>query len=300
MPDDDSYQPNAIDGGANGADGDAISETATPTDASVGRAGDAAYDVEAPARADVTAGIANKVEYTLSIEEAQNRIAHAHRKVPAVRSMQRYCDEGKLLAIQIPVTYDNRTHAKPWFINEDSLTKFIATMPRVILGDADDAVVVAATPKKRSGDANRKTGESLATLSSPKVEQDQKADVAPIEVDRDAREVTPSSPAQVQVPQSISLSTILLENARLEERISGRDDVITQKDIQISELKDDKIWLREEVRENRSIRHDVKEISSELLQTIKEMAGVPKLAQQPAVPTQVPFREEREQQEEKN
>lgn len=58
---------------------------------------------------------------------------------------------------------------------------------------------------------------------------------------------------------------MLIENARLLAEVEGRDAII-------EELKEDRNFLREEVREGRRTRDDVKNIAERMLDTLKTMA----------------------------
>src|SRR5262249_11478198 len=78
---------------------------------------------------DVAAAISDKITYSVIIEEAQERFAHLHRKVPSVRSLQRYCDEGLIVAIRTPVIYEDGSHGNPWFLNAESLEAYIKRQP---------------------------------------------------------------------------------------------------------------------------------------------------------------------------
>ena len=105
--------------------------------------------------ADVGAAIADKIIYTLTVEDAQEQFAAAHREVPSIRSLQRYCEEEKIKGVRTPVSYSNGTHGSPWFINESSLNAFIQTQPMVVLGAASDAKnEQLATPDREVGGAS--------------------------------------------------------------------------------------------------------------------------------------------------
>ena len=62
-----------------------------------------------------------------------------------------------------------------------------------------------------------------------------------------------------------SLAEVLIENARLVAQVEGKDAIIT-------ELKENSSFLREEVREARRTRDDVKNIAERMLDTLKTMA----------------------------
>ncbi len=73
------------------------------------------------------------------------------------------------------------------------------------------------------------------------------------------------------------LADVLIENAKLLATIEGRDKVINGKDETITELKDDRSFLRDEVREARQQRQDVKEIASRMLDAMQTIAIAGKL-----------------------
>lgn len=62
-----------------------------------------------------------------------------------------------------------------------------------------------------------------------------------------------------------TLAEVLIENARLLAQVEGRDAII-------GEFKEDRSFLREEVREARRTRDDVKNIAERMLDTLKTMA----------------------------
>jgi hypothetical protein len=62
-----------------------------------------------------------------------------------------------------------------------------------------------------------------------------------------------------------TIAEVLIENARLLAQVEGKDAIIV-------ELKEDRTFLREEVREGRRSRDDVKGIAERMLDTLKTMA----------------------------
>ena len=70
---------------------------------------------------------------------------------------------------------------------------------------------------------------------------------------------------------------MLIENAKLLATIEGKDQVIHGKDETIAELKDDRGFLRDEVREAREQRKDVKDIASRMLDAMQTIAIAGKL-----------------------
>lgn len=70
---------------------------------------------------------------------------------------------------------------------------------------------------------------------------------------------------------------MLIENAKLLATIEGKEQALLGKDETIAELKDDRSFLRDEVREARQQRQDVKEIASRMLDAMQTIAIAGKL-----------------------
>lgn len=184
------------------------------------------------------AALADDLEYTLTAGQALERFAAARRKVPSLRTMQRYCIEGRVSAQKIRTTY-----GAEWLINEASLTALIEAEPVIaaVAGDAAAAIsATAATPVAQS-----------SLFVAP--------DTAANGGAGDAGDDSLASGERRR------LSDVLIANAKLLAEVEGRDAMI-------AELKEDRNFLREEVREARKTRDDVKNISERMLDTLKTMA----------------------------
>ena len=184
--------------------------------------------------------LADDLEYTLTVGQALERIAAARRKTPSGRSIQRYCDEGHLAAKKIRTIFGSE-----WLINETSLAKFIEAEP-IVTGDASDA-----------------TGSDMTTSASPTPQplRIQEPDTIDNGVASDAMRPPMATPKG----ETRTIAEVLIENARLLAQVEGKDAII-------NELKEDRTFLREEVREGRRTRDDVKNIAERMLDTLKTMA----------------------------
>ena len=184
--------------------------------------------------------LADDLEYTLTVGQALERMIASGRNAPSPRSIQRYCIEGRLAAQKIRTTFGSE-----WLINESSLAHLIETEP-VVIGTAGDArttnVAAPASP----------------THTEPR-------SLAP---DTNANSVASAAEYPLMAApegERRTVAEVLIENARLLAEVEGRDAIIT-------ELRDDKNFLREEVRAARSTREDVKNIAERMLDTLKTMA----------------------------
>ena len=180
------------------------------------------------------AALDDGIKYTLTAEQALEAMAKAGRKVPSLRSLQRHCDENILRATKIKTTY-----GQEWLINEASLARYIERQPQLEISVAGDAKLTSpANPSSKSAN-----------------------DTDAIGVAGDAM----TSPLHVPAGERRSVAEVLIENAKLLAQSEGKDELIT-------ELKDDKGFLREEVREARKQRADIKEIAEKMLTTFQNIA----------------------------
>ena len=195
--------------------------------------------------AEVSAALAHNLKYTLTAGEALQRFADLKRKVPSLRSIQRYCGDQAIAAEKIRTTYGSE-----WLLNEASLDTFIRAQPVVELGDA--------------GVAN------LADTLAPPL------NIAPATNDNGDAGVAMTIPVSVREGERRSLAEVLMENARLLATLEGKQELIVEIERRtadtIAELRDDRGFLREEVREARQQRGDIKEIANRMLETLENMA----------------------------
>ena len=184
--------------------------------------------------------LADDLQYTLTVGQTLERFVAARRKVPSERSVQRYCIDGQLAAQKIRTTYGSE-----WLINETSLEKLIAAQPEI------------------STVASVATTTDMAPTPSPIIEKPLiiKSDTTATGGASDAVVTTMAAPEG----ERRSIAEVLIENARLFAQVEGKDAII-------EELKEDKNFLREEVREARKTRDDVKNIAERMLDTLKTMA----------------------------
>ena len=188
------------------------------------------------------AALANDLAYTLTVGQARELFIQNGRKVPAERTLQNYCIEETIAAQKIRTTY-----GAEWLINETSLRAHIQRQP--IITAASLATHDDATPSNHAP--------ATSTVS-------------------DAGDALR---AQVSIPvgERRTLADVLIENAKLLATIEGKDQVIHGKDETIVELKDDRGFLRDEVREARRQRQDVKDIASRMLEAMQTIAIAGKL-----------------------
>ncbi len=184
--------------------------------------------------------LADDLQYTLTVGQALERFVAGRRKVPSERSVQRYCIDGQLAAQKIRTTYGSE-----WLINETSLEKLIAAQPEI------------------SAVASVATSADMAPPASPIIEKPQiiQPDTSAVGNASDAVVRTMAAPEG----ERRSIAEVLIENARLFAQVEGKDAII-------EELKEDRSFLREEVREARRTRDDVKNIAERMLDTLKTMA----------------------------
>ena len=186
----------------------------------------------------ILTALADDLEYTLTVGQALEYMVAAGRKAPSGRSLQRYCTEGRLAAKKIRTVF-----GAEWLINETSLAQLIEMEP-IVTGDARDA-----------------KGMDAATLATPTlpIVNSHRPDTS------DNGDAGDAASMSTPLGEKRTIAEVLIENARLVGQLEGRDAVIR-------ELKEDRSFLREEVREGRRTRDDVKNIAERMLDTLKTMA----------------------------
>ena len=142
-------------------------------------------------------------------------------------------------------------------MNEESLNDFIEMRPE-IQPAADTAQGVEPAPQAAHAP-------QTATVSGPAPAADATASAAGAAEEAQEKATVPAGEIR-------TLARVLIENAKPLSTVEGKDAVIAEKNQLIVELKDDRSFLREEVREGRKTRDDVKAIASQMLETIKSMA----------------------------
>ncbi len=219
-------------------------EPATPTAAPAGPAvGDAS--VASDAAAAPVAALANDLAYTLTVGQARELFARHGRKVPAERTVQNYCVERQIASEKIRTSY-----GAEWLINEASLLAFIERQPMI-------AAASNATPAAHDNAPPLNIAPATPAVS----------------------DASGASAPHIAAPvgERRTLADVLIENAKLLATIEVKDDVIAGKDETIAELKDDRGFLRDEVREGRQQRKDVKDIASRMLEAMQTIAIAGKL-----------------------
>ncbi len=178
----------------------------------------------------------DSAEYSLTLKQVPEIFAQRHRQVPSERSLQRYCsaDAPPFKAKKIRTTY-----GQEWLVSEASLLTYIETLP-IEAHPADNASAGPAAIGAVSDAGVATTRETLENATD----------------DRDDG---------VASGERRTLAQVLIENARLVAAVEGRDQLIAS-------MLDDKSFLREELREHRKNRDDIKSLANKMLETLEAMA----------------------------
>ena len=126
------------------------------------------------------------------------------------------------------------TEGAEWLINEPSLLTFIEKQPMISTAEAPQAAHNVATPPNHASATPATSDAGDAYFAQP-------------------------------IGEKRSIADVLIENAKLIAQVEGKDDIIV-------ELKEDRQFLRDELREARKGRDDVKSIASRMLETLETMA----------------------------
>lgn len=214
-----------------------LAPSATPPQESDAGAADATI-------APPVAALVDHLAYTLTVGQARDQFAVRNRKVPAERTLQNYCIEGLVAAQKIRTTYGSE-----WLINEQSLSDWIERQPIV-------TVATPAAPATHDVATPHNSAPATAAISDA----------------GGASASHATQPAPQAAGERRTLAEVLIENARLLAQIEGKEQVIRGKEETIAELKDDRAFLRDEVRESRQQRKDVKDIASRMLEAMETIA----------------------------
>lgn len=204
--------------------------------------------------AETTAVTDDHTKYTLTIPQARERFAAEQRRVPSERTLQDYCAKGIIVSTKIRTSLNGVARTE-WLLNEKSLDAYIAKEPRL-------RIVPTAETSDPAPQAPHAANYTAADRAASAAEQGSAATAEPR---------TAAANFDV-IGETRTLAEVLIENARILALAEGKDQVIAAKEQQIVELRDDRAFLREEIREARRNRDDVRSIASQMLETIRSMA----------------------------
>jgi hypothetical protein len=225
--------------------------------------------------------------YSLTIGEASSLMHIERCKFASNRKVQRMCKEGRIDCWKLSTTRNGQPVSE-WLVNETSLRNHIEK--NEIKWDDD----VAISPPARlpaSGDANgtpegfgnandeltfqnkpvlspdalampNQNGNAIGAARNGNFHANAGGDMAmPIE-DGDA--------IDKEIGETRSLASLLIENSRLTAELEGKRELET-------EMRDEKLFLREELKEARAGRKDVAAIAERMLETLETIATGGKL-----------------------
>lgn len=177
-------------------------------------------------------------KYTHTVGQSTDRFVERGREAPKERRMQELCSIGRIDCHKIKTTRDGK-HVSEWLVNLESLDAFIDARPQIRSAnqtgrDADD---------ERSSDASQRTANPAAAQT----------------VETERKEIPPPQ------GETRTLVEVLIENARITAEAEGKEKLV-------GELREDREFLREEVREARKYRGDVKAISERMLEALETIS----------------------------
>ncbi len=225
--------------------------------------------------------------YTLTIGQASS-LMHAQRcKFASSRKVQRMCKDGAIDCHKLSTTRNGQPVSE-WLVNETSLLRRIEESE--IKLDENTAVPPVATGNashtpNQFGDANHKSADRKSTEKSPSaLAMPNHAGIAcgdarvpdGEEFHRDVMAAPNEIGAATdeEVGEKRTLASVLIENAKLTGELNGALNLI-------EEVRDDKEFLRDELREARAGRKDVTAIAQRMLETLESIAVGGKLIRSP-------------------
>lgn len=223
----------------------------------------------------VIEAVANDRQCTLTIGEAQSLFTKRLRRPLSPRSLQRYCQKGAILAQMI-----SHSQGKEWLINEPSLMKFIDRYPITLtdeqapLSPLDEEEEAPTTPTAHppvpdtaatlaTDDDKPIVSHRLATPPPPKPATEPQIGDATAATDDKDDYVAPSQSGETR-----RVGEVLIENARLNALLAGKDEVIAT-------LKHHDDHMRDQLNRSQSLigklTGDVAHIASQMLHTMAQI-----------------------------
>ena len=230
-------------------------------------------------------------KYSLTIGEASSLMNSERCKFASNRKVQRMCKEGRIDCWKLSTTRNGQPVAE-WLVNETSLRNHIDK--HEIKWDGDDAKSPPATHLD-NGNANT-APDGFGNASMNPVDDnkpvftpdalampDERGDASGV-TDGDARNrkhqantgedmampIENGDAIGQEIGETRSLASLLIENARLTAELEGKRELE-------AEMRDEKLFLREELKEARAGRKDVAAIAERMLETLETIATGGKL-----------------------
>lgn len=206
------------------------------------------------AEASAQHALAHDLKFTLTIGEAQALYRNLGRRPPSERSLQRYCAEGRIAGQKITTSFGSE-----WLVNEESLVRHIETQPIIGAPEPSPSSPLSSMPPLILQHVTPATPPSAPTVSpSAPTHSVTPPPTTTATGDSDEGHDAP-------IGERRRIADVLLENARLVATIEGRDQII-------AEMKGEQEFLREEVKDARTMRRDVTRITERMLGTLQVIA----------------------------
>lgn len=203
-------------------------------------------------------------KFDLTVVEALESFQLEDRKIPSTRTLQRYCQEGRIDCYKLKTTR-NGNPVHEWIIDSTSLWEFIQSRPK------DETRCAIATPEASDdadGDAETRSGGKQPASAKTAADWPGDANKHPALPKLSEREpdVT-AAPVDADDARGGHLSRVdlLIENARLTAQLDAQCELV-------SEFREDKRFMREEIAQHRKNDRVLADMHRETLQTLKAVS----------------------------
>jgi len=203
-------------------------------------------------------------KYDLTVGEALDVFGVENRKQPSIRTLQRYCQEGRFDCFKLKTTR-NGNPVHEWIINGTSLRKFIQTKPE------ETATTPMETPVETGGatlatEIEKPVEADLDVTASPKTVDDATNRLGlPRSSDPQPNAMATSVATDDAKAEQASKVELLVENAKLTARLESQEDLI-------GELREDKKFMREQITHQRGNDTLMADMHRETLHTLKAVS----------------------------
>jgi len=203
-------------------------------------------------------------KYDLTVGEALDVFAMENRKQPSIRTLQRYCQEGRFDCFKLKTTR-NGNPVHEWIINSTSLRMFIQTKPE------EATATPLETPIESGGVTSVREIEKPSEVARDVAAPPETVDDATSHLDlprspepKPDVTTTPEATDDAKVEQASKVE-LLVENAKLTARLESQEDLI-------GELREDKKFMREQITHQRGNDTLMADMHRETLHTLKAVS----------------------------
>lgn len=209
-------------------------------------------------------------KFDLTVDEAREAFHFENRRRPSTRTLQSYCQEGRIDCFKLKTTRDGIPH-HDWIIDSTSLWEFIQSCPQ---NDARFTDTTSEPSGDGKIDAEARTGREnpTSTVTAPDRPCNAVKDpISPRTLEHEP-EIT-AVPKRADHAGGVKQSCVelMIENARLTAQLDAQSKLV-------NELREDKRFMRDEISQQSKNDRLLAEVHRRTLQTLKAVSVAARLS----------------------